>query len=207
MSIQDAIEHLIAKIEPMPYFGIVYGLCEQLDNGQGRIVPAWFEPDSLKPNEVKINNKGTVYFRKRTDITITENTDQNYVSCDTLYDIVVPLRMIAITKRKYFPVNNAYSSDRLASELIKAVTVQNSALKDEMNVKKASIRARTYSTSIRTIKNDEFQGIENAQFNMEDIACGIDVDIVIEAYSDCFETACEYVPNFCLQLENYVALP
>ncbi|MCA1763870.1 MAG: hypothetical protein LC664_12885 [Flavobacteriales bacterium] len=207
MSIQEPIDFMIARLEAMPYFSTIYGLTEQLDNGQGRIVPVYYPDNSVQPTEISIAKAGATYFRKRGNVTIAENTDQNYEACDTLYTITVPLRLIAITKRKYFPSNNAYSADRLASEIIKAVTVQNSDLKNTMNVKRAHIRARTYSTSNRTILNDEFQGIENAQFNMEDIAIGLDVDVIIDAYTDCIETACDYVPKFYLLLEKYVALP
>lgn len=207
MSIQDPIEYMIAHLEAMPFFTTVYGLSELLDNGKGKIVPVHFPNGAIKPKEIKINKLGAAYFRKRERIGITENKSQNFQACATLYTYTVPLRLVAITKREYFPLNNAYSADRLASTIVKAITTENGQLKRDMNVQRVTIRARTYSTDIRTVKNEEFQGIENPQFNLEDIAVALDVDVRIDAYAQCLEEACSYLPKFYLQLESYIALP
>lgn len=207
MSIQDPIEYMIAQLEAMPFFTTVYGLSELLDNGQGKIVPVHFPNGSTKPENIKINKLGAAYFRKRDNIGIAENQNQNFQSCSTLYTYTVPLRLIAITKREYFPSNNAYSADRLASTIIKAITTENGQLKRDMNVQRVTIRARKYSTDIRTVKNQEFQGVDNPQFNLEDIAVALDVDVRIDAYAQCLEEACSYIPKFYLQLESYIALP
>lgn len=206
MSPEVPIKYIAAFLEAMPYFSKVYGLCEHLDNGKG-LTPAFYIDGSKQPIYVEINKLGTAYFRMRSPVSISDSQAKNMVSCATLYTATFPLRLIAITKREYFPDNNAYAANRLSGTIIKAITANNGTMRTEMNVRNVMMRARAYSTDIKRLKDEEFPGVSNAQFPLEDIAVGIDIDVVIETYSDCIPEPCEYIPRFCLQLEPYVALP
>ena len=208
MSIEAAINWMNVQLEAMPFFSNVYGLCELKPNGQGVSEPVFFVAASETPQKVKFNKLGSTYFRKRGAFTITENTDDNMRSCDTLYTFNAPLRLFALTKRKEFPMSNAFAADRLSQTLVKALTTQNGQLKTQMAVNRVEIRARAYSTDSATIKSDELAGLTSVvDFKHYDIIIAIDIDIVVVAYSNCLEEACEYIPKFCLQLESYIALP
>lgn len=200
--IQQVIEYYNTVLESMPYFSNVYGIAEsKLAKGVTR--PVVFIDGAY--HNVKFNTKGTTYFRKRADVTITET--QSQISCNIVYSFNVPLVLFALVKRENFPADNAYSSDRLAASLIKALTFKNGNLKQQIGANSVISKASLYSTNSQKILSEELIGVDRNDFNHGDIIVGINIDLVISSYQNCLVDPCEYVPRFCLQLESYVALP
>lgn len=200
--IQEVIEYYNDIIGAMPYFSNVYGISE-LKTAREITRPVQYTGGDYE--NLKLNTKGTTYFRKRSDVNISEA--QSQISCKTVYSFNVPLLLFALTKRENFPANNAYSADRLAASLIKGLTFRNGGLKQSLGAVSVTSKASLYSTDSQRIIREEFAGLSRNDFNHEDIIVGISIDLNITSYNDCLIDPCDYVPRFCLQLESYVALP
>ncbi len=200
--IQEVIEYYNAVLGAMPYFSNVYGISEP-KTAKDIKRPVIYVDGNYE--DIKLNTKGTSYFRKRSDVTITESVSQ--VSCRIIYSFTVPLLLFAVTKRDNFPANNSYSADRLAATLIKGLTFKNGNLKQQIGAASVTSKASLYSTDSQRIISEEFSNLGRNDFNHKDLVVGVNIDLVISSYTDCLIDPCDYIPKFCLQLESYVALP
>ncbi len=200
--IQTVITHYNSILSSMPFFSNVYGLAElKTDNTMKQPVIRV----GNKLERIKLNTAGTTYFRKRQDVSINQSESQ--VSCDTVYQFTIPLRLLATTKRNTFPSNTAYSSEQLSATLIKALSFKNGQLKNDIGAVSIVSSASLYSTDTQKIISEEYTGNNRDDFNHEDIVVAINIDLIINTYQNCIEDVCDYIPRFCLQLESYVALP
>jgi hypothetical protein len=201
--ISQVIKHIDQIIDGMPYFSQIYGLCERKTH-QGKSQPVFYLNGEY--NKLDLNQLGFTYWRQTGDTSLADSP--TFVSGRREYEITTPLRLFAITKRSEFPSDDAYSSHRLAATLLKAATIKGGkALKDEIKVRKLSTIATVYSTNSQQILSEEFTGIDWADFKQSDLAVAIDIDLTVLQQSECIVDPCDYVPSFCLQLENYIALP
>lgn len=201
--ISEVIQHLNAILSGMPYFTEVYGLSELKRNKKDVIVPVHYVDG--KWEALKTNKYGMTYWRKTGDVPISGV--ESYSQCGNDYEFNYPLRLFCMTKRSQFPSNDAYSGDRLASTIMKAITMEGGDLKRTIGARKLSIAPTIYSTKSESILQQEFSGLNISDYKHIDLVIALDVDVNITMPKPCIEDPCDYVPQFCLLLEQYVALP
>lgn len=187
--IKEVIEYYNLLIGQMPYFSNIYGLAE-IKTAKDVSRPVIYS--GVDYENLKFNTKGTTYFRKRADVSITETTNQ--ISCSIVYVFNIPLRLTAVTKREDFPSDDSYSADRLASGLIKELTFKNGALKQQIGAVSVTSKSSGYSTNSQDIIQSELNGLRRNDFNHEDIVVGINIDLVVTSYTNCLQHPCEYTP-------------
>lgn len=202
--IKTVIDHLNSIISGMPFFTVVHGICEQKLTGRSDIETISFW-NGTEFKQIDLEGYGFTYWRKRSDIT-TDEVD-NLVSCQSSYDTLIPLRFFALTTRSEFPSDDAYSADRLASTLIKALTLRNGPIKRQIGASSLVVKSIVYSTDTEKIITEEFKGLNRKDFRTKDLVVVLDVDINIVSVTACTIDACDYIPEFPLLLENYIALP
>lgn len=202
--IEPVIDFYIQTLQGMPYFEDVYGLCEMKDNGKGVVMPVFYDGSKWKP--VKYNKAGVAYMRQRSAVRIEQGNSMR--SHEPMQVFTVDLRVVALTKRKTFPNDDELSAHRLANTIVKAFTFDNPhPLRIQAKAAKLKSAARLYTTDSRVVKNEELQNLETKDFSYDDIAVAVDIELIVTTYNQCIVDPCDYLPRFCLQLENYVALP
>ncbi len=201
--ISEVITHLNSIIEGMPYFSTSYGVCEIKSKNKGVKQPVYYS-DS-KYHAVKPQGLGLTYWRKRDNVSMTE--DEAFTSCGLESTFAYRYRLFALTSRELFPSDDSFSPDRLSDTLIKALSLNGGDLKRTIGARALKVFASLYSTDSESILSSEFEGIKPADFRKCDLVVALDIDIDIRKDINCIEEACNYTPKFCLQLENYVALP
>lgn len=212
MNLGEIIGHINSIIDGMPYFSQVYGICElktHTYNGTSITQPVYYDPNAAKNSKYQkldLNQLGFTYWRQTANVSIADSS--TFVSGRREYEITIPLRLFAITKRSEFPSDDAYSPHRLAATLLKAATIKGGkTLKNDLKVRKLSTIGSVYSTDSQQIISEEFTGISWSDFKQADLAVAVDIDVIAIQQNQCIIDPCEYVPSFCLQLESYVALP
>jgi len=203
--IDGIITYYDTVLSGMPYFDQTYGLCELRPREAGKLQPVFFNGSEHVP--VRFNGLGLAYIRKVGNVTMTRLPSM--VSNKPWYRYTVPLRVFALTKRSTFPSDNSYSADRLAATLIRQLTFRNrNDVLTQLGASAIESAASLYSTDSRQLITEELQGVSNIDFNtFRDIICAVNLNVVVDTYNDCIIEPCDYTPRFCLQLEQYVALP
>lgn len=201
--IAEIIQHMNIVLGGMPYFTENYGICELKPNKKGVTQPAQYV--NGKWFTIPTNKYGLTYWRKTSDVNIEDV--ESFSQCDVDYESTFNLRLFCMTKRSQFPNDDAYSGDRLAATILKAIALTGGSLKRQINARHLTIRPTLYSTDTPQILTQEFNGIPQSDFKYVDLVIALDVDVTVIKRQPCIEDPCDYVPRFCLQLETKVALP
>lgn len=200
--ISEVITYLNTVLDGMPYFSTNYGMCE-LKKNKGVTQPIYYV--GSKYDFVKPQGLGLTYWRKRDDVNMAST--ESYVSCGNESVFTYRYRLFAMTSRELFPADDAFSPDRFADTILKGITLNGGNLKRSIGARSLKVFGSLYSTDTEKILSNEFTGTSVKDFRFCDLVISMDVDIEIRKDINCIEEACDYVPRFCLQLENYVALP
>lgn len=202
--IGQVITHLNGILQGMPFFKTVYGICElKTNSSQSNISqPVYF--DGFEWQQVQLSDYGYTYWRKNGDASGSEV--DGLLSCTTEYENVYPLKLIAMTTRSQFPMDDAYSPDRLAATITKGITITGGDLKREINARALSIRVDSYSVNTEEIIDSELNNVSFSDYSHCDLIISMDVSVTIRQTTNCIVDACDYQPQFCLALENYVAI-
>lgn len=201
--IEPIINSYVTTLSAMPYFTEVHGLTELKEDNRGQIRPVVYGDG--KWNQIRFNQLGVAYIRKRQATEIVRQSSQR--ACTPIFRFTSRLRVFAITKRETFPSDNAYSAERFASTIIRALTFDNGPLVAQVGATRILSEASLYSTDSQQVKQDELSGLARLDFNFDDLVVAIDVNLEVDSFRDCLIDPCDYDPRFCLQLESYVALP
>jgi len=204
--ISEIITYINDQLSGMPFFETNYGLCELKSFTRGndsKTVPVYYS--SGKWNKIDLTGLGKTYIRKTSDVSISEV--ENYASCDIDYETVYPLRLFALTKRSELENNDAYSGDRLAQTLIKAISLKGTDLKRDIKARHLTITASLYSDDSQEILQDEFSGASKSDFKHWDLVVAVDINVTVIKSTICIDDLCDYVPSFCFELETKVAIP
>lgn len=202
--IKDIIDRSNQALQGMPWFDQTYGLCEQKTYDQNKAIVYW---NGTKYLPVKYNVvNGLVYWRKTSSVSF-DSIEDTYVSGKIDYDQNVSLRLVGLLKKTDSPNNDEYSPDRIAASMIKACSFRGKNLGLWPTARMIEFSAESYLTDSEEIIDEELEGLELKDYKKFDILIAIDFDLQVISRSECIVDPADYIPAFCLQLENYVAIP
>jgi len=184
--IEQVITYINTQLATLPFFTENYGLSElKEDNGVRqpvRIIGG-------VPARLKLNKFGITYIRKTGPVRSSKAVDA-YKACSDLIQSVYPITIFALTKRKDFPIETAFASDMLATEIYKLATLTGGPLKNTIGAKALSITPTGYDSDTEAILNREFSNIRPSDFNYSDIVISVSFDITITADLSCIAPIC-----------------
>ena len=179
-----------------------YGMCELKNDGKGKVVPVFYNNGKWYP--VTFNRAGISYYRKRTDVDISDV--DSVASCQIIQQFQYPLMLVCVVRRDLTPTNSIFTPDQLAAQLVKDLTFTGGDLKRQIKATQLIVRTTVYSTNSEQILQEELSGLSNVDFSRYDLAIALQINVTINTKIECIDDVCDSVPRFCLQLESYVAL-
>ena len=188
--IKEAIEFIVQKLTDTNLFEKVYSQVELVTNSDNKTIPAiYISNGKYKPIEYSANN-GTAYFRKNGKITIVETESQNYVGCESFYQITIPLKLVVYKKKNKLPIDCSYTEDLLAETIIAYLSNNLVGWKGTINAQRFSIEFTSIDTDSLAVWNEETNNVEQGDINY-DIACvSFEVSLIIIANKKCLTDMC-----------------
>lgn len=182
---EAVITYLNGRLQETEYLSRILCLCEMVKQGE-QTYPAQYKGKGQYAMVADFDkHDGTSYWVADGKETFRQN-DTNTTGCGILYDISIPVKLIAVS-RKVKGTDDEYSSDRLGDSLISSLTLNNAALKVALKAKKVQVLVESKSTDRTQILSDQFQGIEfKLPYTYSVVEIGL--NILITTNSTCITT-------------------
>ena len=101
------------------------------------------------------------------------------------------------------PKDDGYTDDRVASDLIKAITTKTGDLKKLIKARSINISATNYSTNNEEILRREYVNYDKNEINFKWVLVSVELDVNVIIDTSCFNEICEisqdilHVFDFC----------
>jgi hypothetical protein len=200
--IKEIINYIDVQLALTGYFQKQWGLVE-LVGIDGKTAPRKYCGKSEWKQVLDFDSKhGHCYIRRNGNISVAENDAQNSISCAKLYDISIPLKLVAVIKRKFLSEDNEFSADVAADTVMKYVSLQSHTLATAIKAKRVNIGLVSRSVNMAEILRGEKQEI-NRELPYEYVMFSLDLNVVITSRRECIVEECDDV-NTCENLRNYL---
>lgn len=187
--IQTALCNIRDEIMLTGYFNRFYEYAEAIERGQQKFPQVYVGEGNYDPiYDFDVNGSG--YIRKTSSVQLTNVTNIKIQGCsDTnpLVDLILPLRLVAAVPKSKLN-DNAFSDDKLCTELIAILNAKQAAVQFMQSV---SGRVASYNTDRDTVWSNEVRGIDTMiDLNLSFIS--IDFYLTLRALQNCFTQNCDY---------------
>jgi len=142
---------------------------------------------------VEFDAAGFAYFRKDGDI--TQAVEGNEFGQKQLYNITIPLRLVAMVRRQDIVTDDAYSPDRLARDIATLLTFKNGDLRTGLNANRVLVTAANWQTDPEQIWSDETEGTGRIEPDYSRAFIAMSVTVEVLADEGCIRNACEFDPD------------
>lgn len=187
--IKDVITYLNNRITTLGYFNDVLCLAEKIER-ESKVYPALYNNNN-EYNQINLDVKGSLsYWRKNGDVTFSRQ--DNETSIGVQYLGTIPLKLVGFIKKEA-GTNDAYFADNICTSLIANLTVSNSALKQMLKAKRATITATGYNTDARSVVGDEYDNVD-FEVRYTHAYFSIDFELTFTTNSQCYADLCEALP-------------
>jgi hypothetical protein len=192
MIVQTVIDYLQSKIKTSNIFEGVFGLSDSIVDSSGNKYPCeYIGNGKFKPININAFN-GVVYFKKNGDVTNQDVTASfnNKGNCDKIFQIGIPLRVIAFKKKSELPIDCVYSDDYVAETLLAIMNDKHTGLRSSLNAMSCNVSWIAYSTNTILIWQSETTA-ETIDINTTMSCVAVDVIVSITIERNCIQYACQ----------------
>lgn len=187
--IRDVVTYLNNRIEALGYFNEVLCLAEKVER-EGKTYPAIYNNNN-EYNQINLDTNGSLcYWRKSGDVTFSKQ--DNETSIGVQYLGTIPLRLVGFIKKES-ETNDAYFADNICTSLIANLTVSNSALKQMLKAKRATITATGYVTDARSVVGEEYDNVD-FEVRYTHAYFSIEFELSFTTNSQCYADLCAALP-------------
>jgi hypothetical protein len=200
--LNNLIEFLQLKVAGVSYMDKVYGLAEHVSKNEKKAPFIYCSKGEYK--EILIDkNKATTYFRKAGNVGLTTEIIDSGVACRSYYNISVPLVLNVFIEKKHLPIDDEFTDDRVASDLIKAITTKTGDLRKLLKAKKVNVSVSSYSNNNEDILRREYVNYDLNEINFKWVVLSLNISVSVIIDTLCFNEICDidtdilHVFNFC----------
>lgn len=189
--IETLIDLINDNIEDLNLFKERLGLCEIIEKEEGdktEAFPAKYcGRDEYQRIEEFDLEKGIIYHRKTSRVTIDPRDEDSTTGCENNIRITYPMRAVAIIKKNATGEDDDnYIDDKIASNLIiKITSVVPKATKLLLKANDAYIEITSYNTNRNEVWSEEHKNIK-MEMDFDYVYMAIDYNMVIEGSTSCF---------------------
>ena len=184
--IRQISEHFDTKLALTGWIEKFYPLVKMVED-----IPQYYVGNS---QYVPVSNfdswNGMAYLRLVSNPTISQNTEQSNRACSEIMDIVYPVRFVFAIKRTALKIDDAFSEDRLITDLIKTLAVKNGALRQNLSALSTNIMAESWTTEADEVTASEYPN-KDISINLEFIYGAINFNALVVINKDCIADSCE----------------
>jgi hypothetical protein len=193
--VEQIITYLNAKLTATGHFHTTYCLVEKKREPRedGDVVYPATYTGAGELEMVEFDAAGFAYFRKDGDI--TQAVDTNEFGQKQLYNITIPLRLVAMVRRQDIVTDDAYSPDRLARDIATLLTFKNGDLRTGLNANRVLVTAANWQTDPEQIWSDETEGTGRIEPDYSRAFIAMSVTVEVLADEGCIRNACEFDPD------------
>jgi hypothetical protein len=193
--VEQIIKYLNAKIATTGHFHTTYCLVEKKREPRedGDVVYPATYTGAGELEMVEFDSAGFAYFRKDGDI--TQAVEGNEFGQKQLYNITIPLRLVAMVRRQDIVTDDAYSPDRLARDIATLLTFKNGDLRTGLNANRVLVTAANWQTDPEQIWSDETEGTGRIEPDYSRAFIAMSVTVEVLADEGCIRNACEFDPD------------
>lgn len=186
--IESIITYLNERLSTLNLIGNILCLCEKITKEDITYPAQYFGNGQYKSVANFDKTDGISYWLKDGNERRAIN-DNNQIGCERLYDINIPLKLIAVARKERFK-DDEYSNDRLANILSKELAVNSVALKLLIKAKKVLITVDGKNTDRSSILQDQFQGVD-FKLPYEYSIVDISINVLVAISNNCIYNECE----------------
>jgi hypothetical protein len=193
--VEQIITYLNAKLATTGHFHTTYCLVEKKREPRedGDVVYPATYTGAGELEMVEFDSAGFAYFRKDGDI--TQAVEGNEFGQKQLYNITIPLRLVAMVRRQDIVTDDAYSPDRLARDIATLLTFKNGDLRTGLNANRVLVTAANWQTDPEQIWSDETEGTGRIEPDYSRAFIAMSVTVEVLADEGCIRNACEFDPD------------
>lgn len=183
------VNNLGAKITATKIYSRVICFAEMTIDGEGKMQPkAYLSTGQFQNVSDFDNTAGVAYFRKNGKIGFQRITDgeTQRTSCDEMLQLNIPLRFVGMVAKNLF-TDDAFTDDRIALSVIKALEEKHAAIITELEARSVSIEVLDYDTDSINILSEEYKGIERKDFNYNMSYIAVNFQAVVLISKECFD--------------------
>jgi hypothetical protein len=190
--VEQIITYLNAKLATTGHFHTTYCLVEKKREPRedGDVVYPATYTGAGELDMVEFDAAGFAYFRKDGDI--TQAVDTNEFGQKQLYNVNIPLRLVAMVRRQDIVTDDAYSPDRLARDIATLLTFKNGDLRTGLNANRVMVTAANWQTDPEQIWSDETEGTGRIEPDYSRAFIAMSVTVEVLADEGCIRNACEF---------------
>lgn len=185
------VEILNARLQLTGFFHTLYCLTEkkrEQREGGDFVFPAQYT-GSGELAMIEFDSAGFAYFRK--DGNITQSIIDNTLGQSQLYEVNIPLRLVAMVRRADVGGDDAFSPDVLARQIASQLTFKNGDLKTALLAAKTQVNASSWSTDPEQIWSDETEGTGRIEPDYSRAFIAMSVSVTVTADENCIQNACD----------------
>jgi len=193
--VEQIITYLNAKLTATGHFHTTYCLVEKKREPRedGDVVYPATYTGAGELEMVEFDAAGFAYFRKDGDI--TQAVEGNEFGQKQLYNVTIPLRLVAMVRRQDIVTDDAYSPDRLARDIATLLTFKNGDLRTGLNANRVLVTAANWQTDPEQIWSDETEGTGRIEPDYSRAFIAMSVTVEVLADEGCIRNACEFDPD------------
>lgn len=193
--VEQIITYLNAKLTTTGHFHTTYCLVEKKREPRedGDVVYPATYTGAGELDMVEFDSAGFAYFRKDGDI--TQAVESNEFGQKQLYNVTIPLRLVAMVRRQDIVSDDAYSPDRIARDLATLLTFKNGDLRTGLNANRVMVTAANWQTDPEQIWSDETEGTGRIEPDYSRAFIAMSVTVEVLADEGCIRNACEFDPD------------
>ena len=189
--LKEIIDLLNVGLLATNYFEQLYCLAELIKRGDGsRPVLYSSQGEFTQVNDFD-NYNGLGYWRKNGDVNIGE-VDQalNTVSCATFLQYDFPLKFVCCIPKDKLPIDDQYTDDDIANEMIVALSGNNNPAKTAIKAQSVRVFAQKYTSNNQEVIAGEYPGMDNVDINYKFAYLSIDFNIQVIINKNCIQSRC-----------------
>lgn len=189
--LKEIIDILNSNLQLTNYFEQLYCLAELVKRGDGSRPMLYSGKGEFQQVNDFDNYNGLGYWRKNGDVNISEaGEERRTASCATFLQYEFPLKFVACIPKDKLPVDDQYTDDDIANEIIVALTGNNNPAKTAIKAQSVNVQAQKYTSNNQEIISQEYSGIDDVDINYKFAYLSIDFNIVVIINKNCIQSNC-----------------
>lgn len=190
--LKNIIDQLNVLLLATNYFEQLYCLAELVKDGKGDTRPLLYD---TKGEFVQVNNfdfyNGMGYWRKNGDVNISVVDDERQVTaCATILEYQFPLKFVCCIPKDKLPIDDQYTDDGIANEMLIALSGNNNTIKTAINAIKVNVIPQRYTSNNQEILSGEYPGIEVVDINYKFSYLSLDFNVQVLINKTCINPNC-----------------
>lgn len=188
--LKSIIDTLNGTLLATNYFEKLYCLSELVKDATGSVRPMQYIAlgEYEQVNDFDYYN-GVGYWRKTSDVSVSPY-DNPMVSCSNIVQIVYPLKFVCAIPKAKLPIDDQYTDDSIANEVMIALSGNNNAMKGLIKAQSVNVVPLKYTTDNQVILASEYPGIDIKDIDYKFAYLSFDFDVQVIINKNCIQNNC-----------------